>query len=59
MKKIVVSTKRFVAKHKVAIAVTATIIVMAKLNKLALSEHESFMQEHGILDLYYNNGGEI
>jgi hypothetical protein len=59
MKKFVNSTKRFIVKHKVGIAVTCTVIVMGKLNKLALREHESFMQEHGILDMYYNHGGEI
>jgi hypothetical protein len=53
MKKIVKSTKEFIVKHKVGIAVTCTIIVMAKLNKLSLAQHENFMAEHGILELFY------
>jgi hypothetical protein len=46
-------TKKFVKDHKVGIAVTVTALVALKLNKLALQDHEDFMQENGILDAFY------
>jgi hypothetical protein len=54
-----VRTKKFFVDHKVGIAITATALVALQLNKLALKDHENFMEENGILESYYNHGGEI
>lgn len=47
-------TKKFVADHKVAIAVIITAAIGLKVNKIALRDHENFMAEHGILELFYS-----
>lgn len=52
-KKAIVRAEKFLVDHKVAVAVTATILAMAKLNRVALHDHEAFMAEHGILDAFY------
>lgn len=51
--------KKFVSDHKVGITFVVTALVAVKINKLALKDHEDFMRDHGILDLYYNHGGEV
>lgn len=53
IKKIGRSTKNFVVKHKVAIAVTATALICGKLNKMALHDHDQFLKEHDLYDEYY------
>ena len=45
-------TKQFVIKHKTKIYVVATIVVMAKLNRLAQDEQISFIKEKGLWDEY-------
>lgn len=54
MKNAVTTTKRFVARHKTTIAVVATVVVMAKLNRLAQSEQLGFIKEKGLLDEYFH-----
>lgn len=46
-------TRKFIEDHKVAIAVIVTTLVAVKVNKIALKDHEDFMEKHGILELYY------
>lgn len=58
IKKIAKRTKKFVSDHRVAIAIVGTTAVMLKVNKLALKDHEDFMDAHGILDLYYTPSEE-
>lgn len=53
MKNIVAPTIKFVANHKVAIAVVATTVVCIALNKTALKQHDNFLKEHGLFDEYY------
>lgn len=54
LKKVTASSKKFVAKHRVAIAVAATTVVLAKVNRMALKQHDDFLREHGLYDEYYN-----
>lgn len=45
--------RNFVRKHKVAIAVTATVIVMGGINRLALKQHDEFLKEKGLYEEFY------
>lgn len=47
------STKKFVEDHKVAIAVTLTAAICLKLNRVALKDHDNFLEEHGLLEKFY------
>lgn len=47
------STKNFVEKHKVAIAVTGTAVTCLYLNRLALQQHNDFLKENGLYDAFY------
>lgn len=53
MKKSIRSTRKFVADHKVAIAVTATALTCLALNKVALRDHDNFLKEHDLYDEFY------
>lgn len=44
---------KFVAKHRVALAVTATAIVMAKLNQSVIQQHNDFLKEHNLYETFY------
>lgn len=46
--------KKFVAKHKVAIAVTATAGSCLYLNRVALRQHDDFLKEKGLYEEFYN-----
>lgn len=61
MDKIKKATKRigkFVEDHKVGIAVVSTIIVMGKLNKIALRDHDNFLRDKGLYDEFYTFNDE-
>lgn len=45
--------RNFVRKHKVAIAVTATVLVMGGINRLALKQHDEFLKEKNLYDEFY------
>lgn len=47
------AAKKFVADHKVAIAVTATALVCLKLNRMALADHDNFLKEHDLYEKFY------
>jgi hypothetical protein len=47
------SAKNFVARHKVAFAVTGTAASCLYLNRLALKQHNDFLKEHGLYDAFY------
>lgn len=53
IKKVALSTGRFVERHKTSIAVGITAAVCLKLNRLALADHDSFLKEHNLLDKFY------
>lgn len=53
VKKAAVSTKNFVYKHRVAIAVVATTAVCLKINNLALKQHNEFLKEKGLYEEFY------
>ena len=53
MKKTLATTKNFVVKHKVAIAVTGTAVFCLYLNRLALAQHNDFLKERGLFDEFY------
>ena len=47
------SAKKFVNRHKVAIAVTGTAASCLYLNRLALKQHNDFLKEHDLYDAFY------
>ena len=47
------SVKKFVAKHRVAIAVTATATLAAVAHIAIIKQHNDFLEEHDLLDEYY------
>lgn len=49
----ITSTKKFVVKHKVAIAVTGTAVICLSLNRLALAQHNDFLKEHDLYEAFY------
>jgi hypothetical protein len=54
MKNKLISTKRFVNRHRVAIAMTGTALACLYLNRLALEQHNDFLKENGLYDAFYN-----
>ena len=48
------ATKNQIIKHRAKIATVATIVVMAKLNRMAQSEQLDFIESEGLTDKYYN-----
>lgn len=46
--------KKFVEKHKVAIAVVSTAGSCLYLNRLALKQHDEFLKERDLYDEFYN-----
>lgn len=53
MRKQIRSTKKFVANHKVAIAVVITTIVCVKINRTAIVQHNDFLKEHNLYEAFY------
>ena len=53
MKNKLTSTKNFVKKHRVAIAVTGTAATCLYLNYRAMEMHNEFLKEHGLYDQFY------
>lgn len=53
MKKSLVTTKNFVKKHRVAIAVTATSVCWLYLMKKNAEQINEFLKEHDLFDKYY------
>lgn len=47
------SIKNFIKKHKVAIAIVGTSIVWWHINRVALAQHDEFLKENGLYDLFY------
>ena len=53
MKEKIQTVKKFVAKHKVALAVTGTAATCLTLNRLALKQHDDFLREKGLYEEFY------
>lgn len=53
IKSVARSTKKFVADHKVAIAVVVTALVAVKINQIALKDHNDFLKEHNLYEKFY------
>lgn len=53
VKKTVVSTKNFVVRHKTAVAVATTVLVLQACNRRALDQHNEFLKEHDLYEEFY------
>lgn len=49
----VAATKKFVRRHKTAIAVASTAAVSLALHVVAAKEFNNFLREHDLYDAYY------
>lgn len=58
VKKATTSTKNFVKKHRVAIAVVTTAIACGAINRLALKQHDDFLKEKGLYEEFYTSPEE-
>jgi hypothetical protein len=47
------STKNFVKKHRVAIAISGTAATCLYLNYRAMEIHNEFLREHGLYEKFY------
>lgn len=47
------SLKKFVAKHRVSIAVGATLAVTTIAHIAIIKQHNDFLEEHDLLNEYY------
>lgn len=47
------STRKFVSKHRVALTVGATTLVMLRLQMKTAAEWNAFLKEHDLFDVYY------
>lgn len=45
--------KRFIDRHKVGLAVTATAIAGAVVTRVAVRQHDEFLKEHDLYDKFY------
>jgi len=53
IKQATVSTKNFVSKHRVVIAVVTTTVVCGAINRAALKQHNEFLKEKGLYEEFY------
>lgn len=47
------TAKKFVVKHKTAIAVTVTAIAVNRFYATAINQHNDFLKEHGLYEQFY------
>ncbi len=59
MNKKLTSAKKFVTKHKIAIAVTGTAVICTALHINTVNHWNDFLKEHDLLDVYYALEDEI
>jgi hypothetical protein len=55
IKKAARSTKNFVSKHRVGIAVVTTALAVGQLQRKNLEHWNAFLEDKGLQDEYYNN----
>jgi hypothetical protein len=53
VKQTAVSTKNFVVRHKTAVAVATTVLVLQACNRKALDQHDQFLKEHDLYNEFY------
>jgi len=53
MKNKLISTKNFVKKHRIALAVTGTTGVCLYMNYRTIKIYDEFLKEHGLADQFY------
>jgi hypothetical protein len=53
LKKVTSSTKNFVLFHKGTIALSAAVIALVHMNKVALKEHDTFLTEKGLYEEFH------
>ena len=53
MNKNLARAKKFDTDHKVAIAVTATTIVLSAAHMAIIKQHNDFLADHDLLDTFY------
>jgi hypothetical protein len=49
----IATAKKFVARHRVAIAVTATTIVLTAVHMRIVDDTNEFLKEHDLFDEFY------
>jgi len=54
IEKATASTKKFVVKHKTKLAVAATATVALVLHTQVVSQHNDFLEKHGLMDEFYH-----
>lgn len=54
IKKTVASTKNFVSRHRVGLAVTATAITAVTLHVKIAGTWNEFLEEHNLIEEFYN-----
>lgn len=47
------AAKKFVSDHRVAIAVTATTLVLTAAHLKIIAQHNEFLDDHDLLDTFY------
>lgn len=52
----VAKAKMFVSKHRVALAVTATLVVGVAFQVAKAKQWNEFLAEHNLVDAFYNTG---
>jgi hypothetical protein len=50
---VAIRTKKFVARHKTALAVTATATIALVVHTKVVGQHNDFLKEHGLLEKFY------
>lgn len=53
------AVKKFVRKHKTAIAVVTTAAICITINRMALKQHDNFLKERGLYDEFYTPEAEF
>lgn len=53
MNKHLASAKKFVADHRVALAVTVTTIVLTTVHVKVIAQHNEFLKENDLFDQFY------
>jgi hypothetical protein len=50
----IAAAKNFVSRHRVALAVSATAIVLTAAHIRIIAQHNEFLSDHDLLDKFYS-----
>lgn len=50
----ITAAKNFVSRHRVALAVTATAIVLTTAHVKIIAQHNDFLADHDLLNTFYS-----